>query len=72
MSKEAQLEALSHNEGFIALLDELHAQRESFILSMHDAPTERLQQLSGRILMADEVLETWGYRKIQDRRRQKA
>ena len=64
-------DGLKHNEAYIAFLDDIHAQRESYLRSMHDAPTERLQQLSGRILMADEILETGGWREIQERRKQK-
>jgi hypothetical protein len=64
-------DALLHNEAFIAFLDDIKAQREAFIQAMHAAPTERIQQVSGRILMCDEILETGGYRQIEERRRQK-
>lgn len=71
MSNESKLEALSHNEAFIAFLDDIKAQREAFIQAMHAAPTDRIQQISGRILMADEILDIGGYRKIEERRKQK-
>ncbi len=71
MSEQQKLDALQHNDTFVAFLDSLKDQRESFIQAMHAAPVERLQQISGRILMLDEVLESAGYRQIEQRRRQK-
>ncbi len=63
-------DSLIHNDAFVAFLQGIKDQRESFIQSLHNAPTERVQQISGRILMADEILEIGGWRQIEDRRKQ--
>ncbi len=63
-------DSLIHNDAFVAFLQGIKDQRESFIQALHNAPTERVQQISGRILMADEILEIGGWRQIEDRRKQ--
>ena len=64
-------DALLHNEAYVAFLDGIKGQREAYILGLHEQPTERIQQYSGRILMCDEILAAGGYRQIEERRRQK-
>ena len=51
-----QLERLHNSEDFLAFLDEINATRESWIGAMHEASTEKLQQISGRIIALDETL----------------
>jgi hypothetical protein len=50
------LERLHNNEDFLKFLEYIYGIREWCISQMHDVPTERLQQLSGRILAAEEIL----------------
>ena len=69
MIDQKKVEALSLNETFVALLDDILGQRESFIRALHGSSNEQIQQISGRILMCDEILDVAGYRQIQERRK---
>ena len=53
------LQRLDQFQRFIELINDL---REECIAEMHDAPTDKIQQLSGRILSYDQILtmSTWG------------
>lgn len=62
---------LLHNEAFIAFLDQIKEDRESYIQQLHKANQDDVFRISGRILMADEILESGGYRQIEERRKQK-
>jgi len=63
MIEQKHLDALSHQDGFKALLEEIHATRESLIQQMHDVSNDRLQQVSGRILQCDDILALLGWKK---------
>jgi hypothetical protein len=68
MIDKKQLDALSHQDAFIQLLDEVHDIRESLIRELHDVSSEKIQQISGRILQCDEFLMMAGYKSIENRR----
>lgn len=61
------LEILQNNEHFLEFLNALHAQREGWIAQLHDRPTETLQQLAGRILVLDDILEQANYKTVKER-----
>lgn len=63
-----KLEQLSHNESFVGFLDEIYGTRESLIQQLHDVSSDRIQQISGRILQCDEILVAGGYNTIQLRK----
>ena len=63
MIEQKHLDSLSHQDGFKALLEELHEIRESLIREMHDIGNDRLQQISGRILQCDDILALLGGKK---------
>lgn len=72
MSEHAKIDNLLHNEAYVAFLDDIKAQRESWITQLHKANQDDVFRISGRILMADEILESGGYLQIEERRKQKA
>lgn len=63
-----KLEQLSHNESFVGFLEEIYGTRESLIQQLHDVSSDRIQQISGRILQCDEILIAGGYNTIMLRK----
>lgn len=59
------LERLHNSADFLSFLRELAECREAWIGNMHSASTETIQQLSGRILAVDEVLQMAKYEKLK-------
>ena len=48
---------LQNYEQFARFINMIHELREETISEMHEAPTEQLQQLSGRIVTYDQILQ---------------
>ena len=71
MIAEDKIDHLSHIDAFIEFLDEIKDRRDLAIGMMADKGTEGIQQLSGRILEADDILSLGGYAKIEERRKAK-
>lgn len=71
MITDEQIDHLSHIDGFIDFLDEIKDRRDLAIGMMADKPVDGVQQLAGRILEADDILNLGGYRKIEERRKAK-
>ena len=67
MIDDKSLERLHNSEDFLKFLDYVHGIREWCISQMHDIPTERLQQLSGRILATEEILNVAKYQELSDK-----
>jgi len=65
MITKEQREALLHNEAYVELLEQVYAMRESMVQQLHDVSTDRIQQISGRILSLDDVLTMAGWNQIQ-------
>jgi hypothetical protein len=65
MITKEQKDALLHNEAYIDLLEQVYAMRESMVQQLHDVGTDRIQQISGRILSLDDVLTMAGWNQIQ-------
>ena len=59
---EQDIEHLQRHDQFQRFIDLINDLREECIGEMHDAPTDKIQQLSGRILSYDQILtmSTWG------------
>jgi hypothetical protein len=68
ITKESK-EALLHNEAYVDLLEQVYAMRESMVQQLHDVGTDRIQQISGRILALDDFLTMAGWNQIQLRDR---
>jgi hypothetical protein len=61
------VERLHNSKDFYLFLKEVHEGREFWVRQLHDIPTERLQQISGRILALDEVLDVGQYKVAQEK-----
>jgi hypothetical protein len=71
MNKEMDLEsaliALSHHEAFAFFITNIKNMREEIIGEMANASVEELQQISGRILAYDDILQMVNMEDIQRR-----
>ncbi len=56
MTIEEDIEHLKRHDSFNRLIDFIKLMREECISDMHDVPTDKLQQLSGRILSYDQII----------------
>jgi hypothetical protein len=65
MNIEDDLKALSHHEHFARFIQLINALREECIADMHEANTEKLQQLSGRIITYDQILQMVDWQSLQ-------
>lgn len=59
------LDQLSNYEAFATFLATLEYLREECIEEMHQAKVENIQQLSGRILTYDQILQMCNWKKIR-------
>ena len=67
MTLEESVNTLKHHESFGAFINNIHQLREEAIGELNSAPTEQVQQLSGKILAYDEILRMSNYEEIQRR-----
>lgn len=67
MTLEEDLRVLSQYEHFAHFLKVISELREETIGELHEASTEQIQQLSGRILTYDQILQMTDWRKLQVR-----
>jgi hypothetical protein len=67
VSLEKDIEALSNYEHFARFIKVIEQLREECIADMHEASTDQLQQIAGRILSYDQLLQMVDWNKIQKR-----
>ena len=67
MTLEESVNTLKHHESFGAFINNVHQMREEAINELNSAPTEQIQQISGKILAYDEVLRMSNYEEIKRR-----
>jgi hypothetical protein len=67
MNIEDDLKALSHHEHFARFIQLISILREECIAEMHEASVEKLQQLSGRIITYDQILQMVDWQGMQRR-----
>ena len=67
MSLEKDLQALSQHEHFARFLQVISDLREETIEELHEATSDNIQQISGRILTYDQVLQMCDWRNLQKR-----
>jgi len=67
MDLESALIALSHHEAFAFFITNIKNMREEIIGEMANASVEELQQISGRILAYDDILQMVNMEDIQRR-----
>ncbi len=65
MSLEEALKVLQHNEHFAVFISVVHALREESIAELHKADYESMQQISGKILTYDQLLQMTDWQSIR-------
>ena len=65
MSLETDLSVLSNHEHFARFLQVISDLREETIEELHNASNEQIQQISGRILTYDQILQMCDWRNLQ-------
>jgi len=70
MNIQDDIKALQSYEQFARFINMIHDLREETIAEMHEAPTEHLQQLSGRIITYDQILQMADFKFLQARFRE--
>lgn len=70
MSVQDDIRALHNHETFARFIGMIHALREETISEMHEANTEQLQQLSGRIITYDQILQMADWESLRSRHRE--
>jgi len=65
MSLEEALKYLQHNEQFAVFISVIHALREEAIAELHKADYETMQQISGKILTYDQILQMTDWESIR-------
>tara|TARA_B110000503_G_C6931302_1_gene322925 strand:- start:241 stop:465 length:225 start_codon:yes stop_codon:yes gene_type:complete len=64
MQIQDDIKALQQYDFFARFVDLIHQFREECIEEMHKAPLEQIQQLSGRIISYDQILQMVDFDKI--------
>jgi hypothetical protein len=67
MSIEKDLESLHNHEHFARFVQVIHNLREEAIAELHESSTENIQQVSGRIITYDQILQFAGWEKLRSR-----
>jgi hypothetical protein len=67
MSLEEDLQTLSQHEHFARFLQVISDLREETIQELHEATSDSIQQISGRILTYDQILQMVDVKKLQKR-----
>tara|TARA_R100000995_G_scaffold74887_1_gene44060 strand:- start:64 stop:282 length:219 start_codon:yes stop_codon:yes gene_type:complete len=67
MSLQEDLKALSNHEHFARFLQVISDLREETIEELHNADSDKIQQISGRILTYDQILQMSDWRTIRRR-----
>jgi hypothetical protein len=67
MSLQDDLKALSNHEHFARFLQVISDLREETIEELHNADSEKIQQISGRILTYDQILQMSDWRTLRRR-----
>jgi hypothetical protein len=70
MQIQDDIKALQQYDFFARFVDLIHQFREECIEDMHKASTEEVQQLSGRIISYDQILQMVDFDKVRDMHKQ--
>tara|TARA_R100001224_G_scaffold91246_1_gene60512 strand:+ start:6169 stop:6378 length:210 start_codon:yes stop_codon:yes gene_type:complete len=67
MTLEEAVQTLEHHESFATFITNIHQLREESIAELHKANYEDLNQVSGKILAYDQILQLSNFENIQRR-----
>ena len=65
MNIQEDIKALQSYESFARLINLIHSLREETISELHEAPSDRIQQISGRIITYDQILQMCDWERLQ-------
>jgi hypothetical protein len=66
MNLQDDLNTLRTHDSFIRYLRVINELREETISELHEASTDKIQQLSGRILSYDQILHLSNFTEVKD------
>jgi hypothetical protein len=67
MNIQEDLQALHNHETFARFIKTIHELREETISEMHEASSDTLQQVSGRIITYDQILQFVDWESLKKR-----
>lgn len=59
------IKSLQNYESFARFMALIHSLREETISELHEAPSDKMQQISGRIITYDQMLQMCDWEKLQ-------
>tara|TARA_R110001592_G_scaffold108163_1_gene302571 strand:- start:481 stop:702 length:222 start_codon:yes stop_codon:yes gene_type:complete len=59
------IKSLQNYESFARFMNLIHSLREETISELHEAPSDKMQQISGRIITYDQMLQMCDWEKLQ-------
>ncbi len=62
---QEDIKSLQNYESFARFIDLIHSLREETISELHEAPSDKMQQISGRIITYDQILQMCDWEKLQ-------
>lgn len=65
MNIQDDIRSLQNYESFARFMGLIHSLREETISELHEAPSDKMQQISGRIITYDQVLQMCDWEKLQ-------
>jgi hypothetical protein len=65
MNIQEDIKALQGYESFARFINLIHSLREETISELHEAPSDKMQQISGRIITYDQILQMCDWEKLQ-------
>jgi len=67
MNIQDDISKLQDYEAFARFVKMIHELREETIQELHEAPTEQIQQVSGRIITYDQIIQMSGWELLKKR-----
>lgn len=67
MSIQDDVKTLHNHEAFARFVDMIHKLREETIEELHEASSDTIQQVSGRIITYDQVLQFAGWEDLRNK-----
>ena len=65
MNIQDDIKSLQNYESFARFMGLIHSLREETISELHEAPSDKMQQISGRIITYDQMLQMCDWEKLQ-------
>tara|TARA_R110000744_G_scaffold355440_1_gene462002 strand:- start:65 stop:283 length:219 start_codon:yes stop_codon:yes gene_type:complete len=65
MNIQDDIKSLQNYESFARFMNLIHSLREETISELHEAPSDKMQQISGRIITYDQMLQMCDWEKLQ-------